>query len=123
VYAFSENYVLPLSHDEVVHEKGSLLARIPGDPWQQFANLRLLYAYQWLCPGKKLLFMGQEWAQGPEWDHDSGLCWDQREHPLHAGVEALVGELNRLYATEPSDGATWTRPDSPGWSATTARTA
>jgi 1,4-alpha-glucan branching enzyme len=102
VYASTESYVLPLSHDEVVHGKGSLLARMPGDEWQRFANLRLLYGYQWLTPGKKLLFMGQEFAQGPEWDHDWQLRWDQRDLPAHAGVEALVRDLNHLYATEPA---------------------
>jgi 1,4-alpha-glucan branching enzyme len=102
VYAFSENYLLPLSHDEVVHGKGSILAKMPGDEWQQFANLRLLYGYQWLTPGKKLLFMGSEFGQGPEWDHDDQIRWDQRELPAHAGVEALVRDLNGLYATEPA---------------------
>jgi 1,4-alpha-glucan branching enzyme len=102
VYAASEKYLLPLSHDEVVHGKGSILGKMPGDAWQQFANLRLLYGYQWLTPGKKLLFMGSEFGQGPEWDHDGELAWDQRHLPSHAGVERLVRDLNALYASEPA---------------------
>jgi 1,4-alpha-glucan branching enzyme len=100
VYAFSENYVLPLSHDEVVHGKGSLLSRMPGDEWQQFANLRLLYGYQWSQPGKKLLFMGGEWGQGREWDHEGPLDWGQLGHPLHEGVRRWVADLNRAYTSE-----------------------
>ncbi|HTU19516.1 MAG TPA: alpha amylase C-terminal domain-containing protein, partial [Gemmataceae bacterium] len=102
VYAFTENYALPLSHDEVVHGKGSLLAKMPGDAWQQFANLRVLYGYLFGQPGKKLLFMGSEWGQGPEWNHDTSLDWHQLEHPLHAGVQQWVADLNRLYRTEPA---------------------
>jgi 1,4-alpha-glucan branching enzyme len=102
IYAFSENYVLPLSHDEVVHGKGSLLASMPGDDWQKFANLRLLYGYMFGQPGKKLLFMGGEWGQGPEWSHDTSLDWHQLEHPLHAGVQGWVADLNRLYRNEPA---------------------
>ncbi|HTU93898.1 MAG TPA: 1,4-alpha-glucan branching protein GlgB [Gemmataceae bacterium] len=100
IYAFSENFVLSLSHDEVVHGKGSLLAKMPGDDWQKFANLRLLYGYMFGQPGKKLLFMGDEWGQGPEWDHEQSLTWHQLEHPLHAGVQQWVADLNRLYRTE-----------------------
>jgi 1,4-alpha-glucan branching enzyme len=100
VYAFSENFVLALSHDEVVHGKGSLLARMPGDDWQKFANLRLLYGYQWGLPGKKLLFMGCEWGQGREWNHDSGLDWHESSYPIHAGVLKWVADLNRLYRAE-----------------------
>ena len=102
IYAFSENYVLPLSHDEVVHGKGSLLAKMAGDDWQKFANLRLLYAYQWAMAGKKLLFMGCEIAQRGEWRHDGQLDWDVLRHPSHAGVRALVADLNRLYRAEPA---------------------
>jgi 1,4-alpha-glucan branching enzyme len=97
VYAFSENFVLPLSHDEVVHGKGSLLGKMPGDEWQRFANLRAYYGFMWGHPGKKLLFMGQEFAQPGEWDHDATLPWPLLEAPAHAGVQALVRELNALY--------------------------
>ncbi|HWG47949.1 MAG TPA: 1,4-alpha-glucan branching protein GlgB [Gemmataceae bacterium] len=102
LYAFSENYTLPLSHDEVVHGKGSLLSRMPGDDWQKFANLRLLFGYMFGQPGKKLLFMGGEWGQGREWDHETSLDWHQLEHPLHAGVQKWVADLNRVYRTEPA---------------------
>jgi 1,4-alpha-glucan branching enzyme len=97
VYAFSENFMLPISHDEVVHGKGSLLDKMPGDEWQQFANLRAYLGFQWGHPGKKLLFMGQEWGQRGEWNHESGLPWDQTQQPLHAGVRRLVADLNHLY--------------------------
>jgi 1,4-alpha-glucan branching enzyme len=102
IYAFSENFVLPLSHDEVVHGKGSLLNKMPGDDWQRFANLRLLYAFQWTYPGKKLLFMGQEFGQPWEWNHHDQLPWQQAEQPAHAGISALVRDLNRLYRNEPA---------------------
>jgi 1,4-alpha-glucan branching enzyme len=102
LYAYTENYILPLSHDEVVHGKGSLLAKMPGDDWQKFANLRLLFAYMYGSPGKKLLFMGGEWGQGPEWRHDSGLEWQQLEYPQHQGVQKWVADLNRLYTSEPA---------------------
>jgi len=100
LYAFSENYVLPLSHDEVVHGKGSLLARMPGDAWQQFANLRLLFGYQWAQPGKKLLFMGGEWGQGAEWSHERSLDWHQLGLAEHQGVLAWVRTLNEVYGAE-----------------------
>ena len=102
VYAFSENFVLPLSHDEVVHGKGSLLSKMPGDRWQQFANLRALYGYMWAHPGKQLLFMGGELAQTREWDHDSSLDWQLLDDPQHAGVLALVTDLNHRYRAEPA---------------------
>jgi 1,4-alpha-glucan branching enzyme len=100
MYAFSENFILPLSHDEVVHGKGSLLQKMPGDRWQQLANLRSLYAYMWAHPGKKLLFMGGELAQEREWDVESSLDWHLLERPEHAGVRSLVRDLNRLYRRE-----------------------
>ena len=102
VYAFTENFILPLSHDEVVHGKGSLLGKLPGDRWQRFANLRALYAYMWAHPGKKLLFMGGELAQEREWDHDSSLDWHLLERRDHAGVQQLVRDLNRVYRGEPA---------------------
>lgn len=102
LYHSTESYVVPLSHDEVVHGKGSLLAKMPGDEWQRFANLRLLYAYQWAVPGKKLLFMGGELAQEREWNHDSSLDWHLQSSPLHAGIGRLLARLNDLYRTEPA---------------------
>ncbi len=102
VYAFSENYTLPLSHDEVVHEKGSLLGKMPGDDWQQFANLRLLLANQFAQPGKKLLFMGGELGQRREWDHDGELDWGLLDAPAHRGVLTLVSALAELYRTHPA---------------------
>jgi 1,4-alpha-glucan branching enzyme len=102
VYAFSENFVLPLSHDEVVHGKGSLLGKMPGDDWQRFANLRAYYGFMWGHPGKKLLFMGQEFAQASEWNHDHALPWDVLADQRHAGVQRLVRDLNRLYAERPA---------------------
>ncbi len=102
LYAFSENFILPLSHDEVVHGKGSLIARMPGDDWQRFANLRAYYGFMWGHPGKKLLFMGQEFAQPNEWRHAESLPWSLYDDPRHAGVAALVRDLNRLYRAEPA---------------------
>jgi 1,4-alpha-glucan branching enzyme len=96
MYAYAENFVLPLSHDEVVHGKGSLLGKMSGDEWQKFANLRLLYAYMWATPGKKLLFMGGELAQRREWNHDGSLDWHLASDRMHGGVMHLVGELNRI---------------------------
>src|SRR5690554_273809 len=102
VYAFTESFMLPLSHDEVVHGKGSMIRKMPGDQWQQFANLRLLYAYMWTQPGKKLLFMGSEFAQWSEWNHDSGLEWKLIDFHTHGGLQRLVADLNRLYREEPA---------------------
>ncbi len=102
LYAFHENFVLPLSHDEVVHGKGSLLGKMPGDDWQKFANLRLLFGYMYGQPAKKLLFMGAEIAQWREWAHDGSINWELLDHPPHAGMQRWVGDLNRLYTTEPA---------------------
>lgn len=119
LYMFTENYVLPLSHDEVVHGKGALIGRMPGDERQQFANLRLLFGYQWAQPGKKLLFMGDEFGQKREWYHEGGLEWWVLQFPWHSGLQKLVADLNRVYREEPAlyerefDPATfeWVDPD------------
>ncbi len=102
MYAFSENFILPLSHDEVVHGKGSLYGKMSGDRWQKLANLRALYAYMWAHPGKKLLFMGSEFAQEAEWSHERSLDWHLLENPEHAGIQSLVRDLNHLYKEEPA---------------------
>jgi 1,4-alpha-glucan branching enzyme len=115
IYAFSENYILPLSHDDVVGGKGSLLARMPGDAWQKFANLRLLLGYMYAQPGKKLLFMGGEFGQWDEWDHDRSLNWNLLHEPMHQGMKRWARDLNTLYRGEPAlhqldcqaDGFTW----------------
>ncbi|HDZ48622.1 hypothetical protein LCGC14_0037710 [marine sediment metagenome] len=115
VYAFSEHYVLPVSHDEVVHGKGSLIGKMPGDEWQQFANLRAYLAIMWSQPGKKLLFMGCEFGQWREWSHDRELDWSLLAEPRHAGIHRLLGDLNRCYVELPalhecdseSQGFTW----------------
>ena len=101
-YAFNENFVLPLSHDEVVHGKGSLIGKMPGDEWQQFASLRLLFGYMWTHPGKKLLFMGGEFGQRREWQHEESLEWHVLQYPLHAGVQRWVRDLNQLYRSTPA---------------------
>jgi len=102
LYSFSENYILPLSHDEVVHLKHSLASKMPGDAWQKFANLRLLFGYQWASPGKKLLFMGGEMAQWIEWNCDASLDWHLLDYPQHNGVEKWVKDLNHVYSKEPA---------------------
>jgi 1,4-alpha-glucan branching enzyme len=102
IYAFNENFVLPLSHDEVVYGKGSLIGKMPGDDWQKFANLRAIYGYMWGHPGKKLLFMGGEFGQRREWTHDGELEWWVAERPEHAGVRNWIRDLNRVYCKEPS---------------------
>jgi 1,4-alpha-glucan branching enzyme len=102
LYGFTENFVLPLSHDEVVHGKGSLVGKMPGDEWQRFANLRLLFGYMFAQAGKKLLFMGDEFGQVREWTHDSSLEWDVLQYPVHYGLQNWVEQLNRLYRSEPA---------------------
>jgi 1,4-alpha-glucan branching enzyme len=102
IYAFHENFVLPLSHDEVVYGKGSLIGKMPGDDWRQFANLRALYGYMWTHPGKKLLFMGGEFGQRREWTHEGELEWWVAQLPEHAGVKQMLRDLNRVYRSEPA---------------------
>ncbi|MEZ2409288.1 1,4-alpha-glucan branching protein GlgB [Bosea sp. RCC_152_1] len=115
VYAFSERFILPLSHDEVVHGKGSLLGKMPGDDWQKFAGLRAYLAFMWTHPGKKLLFMGGEIAQRREWNHDSEIDWDLLNDPRHRGVQALVADLNRIYQELPALHATDAEPAGFRW--------
>ncbi|MFT4013353.1 MAG: 1,4-alpha-glucan branching protein GlgB [Paracoccus sp. (in: a-proteobacteria)] len=119
VYAFSENFILPISHDEVVHGKGSMLHKMPGDEWQQFANLRAYYGFMWTHPGKKLIFMGCEFGQPEEWNHNGELNWQAAAKPLNSGLRDLVRDLNRLYTATPAlhvkdaepDGFAWLRND------------
>jgi 1,4-alpha-glucan branching enzyme len=121
-YAWSENYILPISHDEVVHGKGSMLAKMPGDGEAKFANLRAYYGFMWGHPGKKLLFMGQDFAQGAEWNHGRSLDWHQLAIPAHRGVQALVRDLNRVYRDNPAlhvndcrpEGFQWIEPNDAG---------
>jgi len=119
LYAFTENFILPLSHDEVVHGKGSMLGKMPGDRWQRFANLRAYYGFMWGHPGKKLLFMGGEIAQEREWNHDVSLDWHLLDDPFHRGVQAVIRDLNRVYREQPAlherdaeaSGFQWLVPD------------
>jgi 1,4-alpha-glucan branching enzyme len=110
IYAFSENFILPISHDEVVHGKGSLLGKMPGDTWRRFANLRAYLAYMWAHPGKQLLFMGCELAQEAEWSHERSIDWEALADPNHRGVQSLVRDLNRVYQERP---ALWERDAAP----------
>jgi 1,4-alpha-glucan branching enzyme len=102
LYGFTENFVLPLSHDEVVHGKGSLIGKMPGDEWQKFANLRLLFGYMYAQPGKKMLFMGCEFGQVREWAHDMSLEWHVLQYPVHKGVQNWVAQLNQVYREQPA---------------------
>jgi 1,4-alpha-glucan branching enzyme len=102
LYAFSENFILPLSHDEVVHGKGSLIGKMPGDQWQRFANLRAYYGFMWGHPGKKLIFMGCEIAQEREWNHDGSIDWHLLDDPYYKGVQTLIGDLNKAYQSVPA---------------------
>ena len=121
LYAFTENFVLPLSHDEVVHGKGSLIGKMPGDEWQRFANLRVLFGYMYAQPGKKLLFMGDEFGQVREWTHDTSLEWHVLQYPVHSGLQSWVEQLNRLYREQPA--LHLTRYDPAASSGSTAMTA
>ena len=114
-YAWSENYILPISHDEVVHGKGSMLEKMPGDGPEKFANLRAYYGFMWAHPGKKLLFMGCEFAQGREWNHNQSLDWHLLDQPDHRGMQALVRDLNRLYRDTPALHVNDTRPEGFDW--------
>jgi 1,4-alpha-glucan branching enzyme len=102
LYAFNENFVLPFSHDEVVHGKGAMMSKVPGDPWQRAATLRLLYTFMYAHPGKKLLFMGGELGQWREWSHESSLDWHLLQFDLHVGLQRFVQALNRMYVAEPA---------------------
>ncbi|MBU2868735.1 1,4-alpha-glucan branching protein GlgB [Pacificibacter marinus] len=114
-YAYTENFVLPISHDEVVHGKGSMIDKMTGNAWEQFANLRAYYGFMWTHPGKKLLFMGQEFAQRKEWNHNQSLDWHLLDAPAHAGIQHLVRDLNKLYRSVPALHVNDTRPAGFGW--------
>jgi len=114
-WAFTENFILPISHDEVVHGKGSMIDKMPGTLWEKFANLRAYYAFMWTHPGKKLLFMGCEFAQRQEWNHDKELDWHSAEQPANAGMQRLVRDLNALYKNTPSLHKKDCMPDGFGW--------
>jgi len=119
VYGFTENFMLPLSHDEVVHGKGAIIDRMPGDEWQRFANLRLLYSYMFTHPGTKLLFMGNEFGQTTEWKLEAGLQWWLLDHEIHRGLQGLIADLNQYYKNTPAiyekqfspDGFEWVSND------------
>jgi 1,4-alpha-glucan branching enzyme len=115
VYAWSENFILPISHDEVVHGKSSMLSKMPGNAWEKFANLRAYYGFMWAHPGKKLLFMGQEFAQGAEWNHNQSLDWHQLDIAEHKGMQALVRDLNRVYRDTPALHVNDCRPEGFSW--------
>jgi 1,4-alpha-glucan branching enzyme len=115
LYAFSENFILPISHDEVVHGKGSVVNKMPGDEWQQFANARAYYGFMWGYPGKKLLFMGQEFGQRNEWNVDTSLDWWVLEYAYHRGVQSLVRDLNRLHREKPALHARDCEPEGFQW--------
>ncbi|TMV86340.1 1,4-alpha-glucan branching protein GlgB [Thioclava sp. BHET1] len=114
-YAFSENYILPISHDEVVHGKGSMIAKMPGEGDEKFAHLRAYYGFMWSHPGKKLLFMGCEFAQGVEWSHQRSLDWHLLDRPQHRGMQALIRDLNRVYRSTPALYRNDSRPEGFGW--------
>ena len=115
VYAFSEKFILPLSHDEVVYGKGSLIGKMRGDRWQRFANLRAYLGFMWTHPGKKLMFMGGEFAQVREWNHDRGLDWHLLDDPAHSGMQSLVRDLNGAYRSLPALHERDCRPDGFRW--------
>ncbi|MDP3958764.1 MAG: alpha amylase C-terminal domain-containing protein, partial [Pseudorhodobacter sp.] len=114
-YAWSENFILPISHDEVVHGKKSMIDKMPGQGPEKFANLRAYYGYMWTHPGKKLIFMGCEFAQGREWNHAQSLDWHELEVPAHKGVQSLVRDLNALYRDNPALHVNDTRPEGFVW--------